>query len=117
MVQGNGKEVLRITRAWPARFSATASMRGLGWEMTYLTQEEINLLQLSGLSRETPYLITGVSHGYFSVARHYGGCIVSGKHYVYIPATDELIRDDVMKWVIKLRKKAKKPKEEQPKLL
>ena len=72
--------------------------------MSFLTESETESIQ--HLQRNTPYLITGVSHGFFSVARHYGGASYNGSHYTYIPATDELIRDDVIKFVTKARKKA-----------
>jgi hypothetical protein len=42
----------------------------------------------------------------FSVARHYGGAKYNGSQYTYIPGEDELIRDDVLKFVTKLRKEA-----------
>ena len=76
--------------------------------MSHLTPEEINALQTSNLPRDTPYLIEGVSHGMFSIARHYGGAKYNGKFYSYVPTTDELIRDDVVKWLAKRRKAAKK---------
>lgn len=81
---------------------------------SYLTESEIDQLQASKLPRDTPYLIGGVSHGYFSVARHYGGAKFQGKSYTYLPGTDELIRDDVLKWVTKLRKPVKKVKDTTP---
>ena len=73
---------------------------------SYLTEEEITALQNSGLCRKTPYLIDGVSKSHFSIVRYYGGCDFQGKRYTYIPPTDELIRDDVLKWITKERKKA-----------
>jgi hypothetical protein len=48
-----------------------------------------------------------VSMTQLSVARHYGGANVQGKHFVYNPADDSLIREDVVKWVAKKRKTAK----------
>ena len=48
----------------------------------------------------------GVSKTQLSIARHYGGCKVQGKHFVYNPIDDSLIREDVVKWIAK-RKKAK----------
>jgi hypothetical protein len=42
-----------------------------------------------------------------SIARHYGGAKVQGKHFVYNPADDSLIREDVVKWIAKKRKAAK----------
>ena len=74
--------------------------------MSFLTVEEIEALQSSRLSRETPYLIEGVSRTQLSIARHYGGIKFQGAQYDYLPDTDELIRDDVRKWIAKNRKAA-----------
>jgi len=43
-----------------------------------------------------------------SIARHYGGIEFRGKYYIYLPDTDELIRDDVLGWLNKNRKKQSK---------
>ncbi len=77
---------------------------------SYLTEAEIDALQSSKLSRSTPFLIQGVSNSYLSVARHYGTANYNGSRYTYLPETDELIRNDVLKWVRKFRKGAKKAK-------
>lgn len=82
--------------------------------MSHLTEEEIDSLQLSDLDRSTPFLIQGVSQSQFSVARHYGGCTFNGKHYSYVPPTDELIRDDVVRWLAKHRKAQKKAEAAKP---
>ena len=74
--------------------------------MSYLTREELEALQSSGLHRITPYLIEGVSTSIFSVARYSGKARVNGDEYTYLDATDELIRDDVLKWLEKRRKAA-----------
>ena len=71
---------------------------------SYLTDEEVDALQKSALHRNSPFTITGVSQGYFSASRHYGGCQYNGCQYVYQPLTDELIRKDVLKWVTERRK-------------
>lgn len=76
--------------------------------MSYLTEAEIEALQTSKLSRETPFAIQGVSSGYFSVARHYGGAKFNGSDYTYFSDSDELVRDDVIKFVMKLRKPKRK---------
>ena len=47
-----------------------------------------------------------VSYTQLSIARHYGGMRIDGAQYTYLP-TDELIRDDVLKFVTKLRKQKK----------
>ena len=57
------------------------------------------------LHRKTVYGMTNVSQPQFSIARHDGGMTMNGESYTYLPATDELIRDDVRKW---LRKQLKK---------
>lgn len=71
--------------------------------MTYLTEAEIEAIQ--HLPRDTPYCIQGVTQTQFSVARHYGAIRFNGHLYTYFPATDELIRDDVLNFVAKLRKR------------
>lgn len=53
------------------------------------------------LHRKTPYLIQGVSMSQFSIARYYGGITFQGDHYDYLEDSDELIRDDVRKWLKK----------------
>jgi len=44
---------------------------------------------------QAPERIFAVSHGIFSVARHFGGCTAFGASYTYDPDADELIRDDL----------------------
>lgn len=68
-----------------------------------------------GLHKRTPYVITDVSRTQFSVAKHYGGAIFNGDRYTYIPITDELIRDDVLKWKSK-QERALKSKPQSPNL-
>ena len=74
---------------------------------SFLTLAEIEALQDCRLSRDTPFAIQGVSQGFFSIARHAGGIVYQGKHYTYMAPTDELVRDDVLKWVAKRRKAEK----------
>jgi len=76
--------------------------------MSYLTQDELDAVQASGLDPFTPYVIEGVSTGVLSLARYYGGCTYGGREYYYVPTTDELIREDVVKWVTKRRKEAQR---------
>lgn len=83
---------------------------------SHLTDEELAALQSSPLSRKTPYLMQGVSIGVFSVARYYGGIRYNGQSYTYLPETDELIRDDVIKWLAKYRKGRKPKPAEMPRL-
>jgi len=71
---------------------------------SYLSDAEVDALQGSGLSRATPFAVRGVSDTMFSIARYYGGLKYNGQHYTYFADTDELIRDDVLVFVQKLRK-------------
>lgn len=71
---------------------------------SYMTQEELDELNQSSLSREAPFLIQFVKSTQFSVARHYGAATYNGWAYTYFPATDELIRKDVVKWLARHRK-------------
>ena len=76
--------------------------------MGHMTEAEIDALQLSNLDRATPFAIGGVSQSQLSIARYYGGCKFQGRNYSYLPLTDELLRDDVVKWLAKHRKAQKK---------
>ena len=67
-----------------------------------------------GLHTRTPYLITDVSRTQLSVARHYGGMIFNSERYTYNPITDELVRDDVLKWHAKQKKAAKAKRAKHP---
>ena len=60
------------------------------------------------LHRRTPYGMTGVSQTQFSIARHCGGIQFNGDQYTYLPATDELIRADVLRWKNQQDRKARK---------
>lgn len=70
---------------------------------TYMTDERQAIAEK--LPRDTPYAIQSVSQGMFSVARHYGGAKYNGASYTYIPETDELVRDDVVKAVQRAERK------------
>ena len=63
------------------------------------------------LHRKSPFGITNVSHTQFSIARYYGAINFNGFKYIYYPDTDELIREDVMRWKAK-QLKAKHNKNE-----
>lgn len=43
----------------------------------------------------------------FSIARHYGGCKINGHQYLYNHNDDSLIREDVVKWLVKKKKQRK----------
>ena len=72
--------------------------------MSYITDAEVEALQSSKLNRDTPFAIRGVTQTQFSIARYYGGCKFNGAHYTYFAESDELVRDDVLKFVTKRRK-------------
>ncbi len=55
-------------------------------------------IEACDLHRRTPYGFTNVSMGQLSVARYSGCCRFNGEDYTYFPSTDELVRDDVLKW-------------------
>ena len=75
---------------------------------SYLTQTEIESLNASDLSQETPFTIQGVSYSQFSISRHYGACVFNGARYTYLADCDELVRDDVLEFVEKRRKSRRK---------
>jgi len=78
---------------------------------SFVTQQEIDAMNADAkLKRGTPFLIRGVSQTQFSIARHFGGVTFNGEAYIYLLDTDELIRADVLKWLMSRRKKANKPK-------
>jgi len=61
------------------------------------------------LHRKTPFGVTNVSMTQLSIARYYGAINFNGYKYIYYPDTDELIREDVMRWKAKqLKAKHKK---------
>lgn len=68
----------------------------------FLTAAEVMAAQ--ALPKGTPYAITGVSSGMFSLARRFGGITLQGMHYTYIDEHDELVRDDVLRMVRKMRR-------------
>lgn len=61
-------------------------------------------LERCPLHRKTPFGMTNVSMTQLSIARHYGGIKYNGESYTYLPHTDELIRNDVLRWKRKERK-------------
>ena len=73
--------------------------------MSWLTDSELEAIK--SLPQSTPYVIQGVSLGFFSIARRYGGMTIQGDRYSYMPTTDECVRNDVVRFVKKLRRKPK----------
>lgn len=72
--------------------------------MRYITKTERAALDSSTLPPNPPFMIDDVSSSMFSLARHYSGATVQGAAYIYLPLSDELIRSDVLKWLVKHRK-------------
>jgi hypothetical protein len=61
------------------------------------------------LHRKTPFGVTNVLYTQLSIARYCGMINFNGYRYIYYPDTDELIREDVMRWKAKqLKAKHKK---------
>jgi hypothetical protein len=58
---------------------------------------------------KAPERISHVSHGQFSVARHFGGCKFQGEYYHYDAENDSLVRRDV--WDKELKKDKEKAKQ------
>jgi len=76
-----------------------------------ITNDQIALLDLSGLHRRAPFLINGVLNSQFSIARFYGGIRYNGEHYTYLPDADQLVRDDALAWLKKIEGKPTKTAE------
>lgn len=75
---------------------------------TAVTDDEVRMLGLDGkFGQSTAWLVRNASQTQLSIARHYGGLTWNDQHYTYMPATDELISDDALKAVQKLRKQHK----------
>jgi hypothetical protein len=74
-----------------------------------LTQAEYDQLLLDDqIAGGKPQLLyRHISHGQLSIARYSGGARINGCYYVYNPITDELLRDDAVKSLAKMRKAAK----------
>jgi hypothetical protein len=70
---------------------------------SYLTADEVQAAK--ALHKRAPFALCNVSMGFFSIARHYGGCTFQGCHYTYMQGHDECVRDDVLRLVTKMRKK------------
>jgi hypothetical protein len=77
---------------------------------SYLKKEEFDHLVIDDLMNGVKAMILyrGVMNTRMSIARFYGGMNCNGVRYTYMPHTDELIRDDVLKAVAKMRKDALK---------
>lgn len=67
--------------------------------MSYLTEEEMAALQESSLDPWTPFVIANASHARGLVPAGFCRFRCHGAIYCYHFGTDELIREDVVKWV------------------
>lgn len=74
--------------------------------LSLLTDNELAELNRSDLDSSCPFLIRNVSQTQFSIARRYGSIKFNGFRYLYDPRTDELIRDDCLRFLQKIRKKS-----------
>jgi hypothetical protein len=77
----------------------------------YLSPEELTALNRTELSRKAPFAIRCASMGKFNIAKREGGAVYHGWGYKYFPATDELVRHDVVKWAERRRRFAAKLKQ------
>lgn len=71
---------------------------------SFITLDEWLVLSLDEKLDQKAMAYQGVSYTQLSIAWRYGGAIVNNRHYTYFPETDELIREDVLQAVKKLRK-------------
>jgi hypothetical protein len=79
----------------------------------HFTDAEVAELQLAADVGEIqptypPPLIRGVMNTPLSIARFSGGITFNNHHFTYFPDGDELIRDDVLRRVMKARQAAEK---------
>jgi hypothetical protein len=78
----------------------------------FLTDDEIADLHLESASGTfgdaLPLIIRNVQSTQFSLARYYGVITYNGQRYTYFALGDELIRDDVLRWVTKRREAERK---------
>ena len=70
-----------------------------------LSSAELLALQLSDLPvvPHAPFIIQPVAGTIYSTCRHAGRATVQGYAYTYVSAFDELIREDVLRWLRKCR--------------
>lgn len=72
-----------------------------------MTHSRLTGLDACPLTRATPFGIQYVSGTQLSIARHYGSISYNGFLYTYFPDTDELVRNDVLKWQKKQKQSTK----------
>jgi hypothetical protein len=75
--------------------------------MTAMTIDECRAAWAAGFAEQPPILFREISGMQLSIARHSMGATINGARYTHMPATNELIRDDVLAWLTKRRKAEK----------
>ena len=71
-------------------------------------QSRLTGISACGLHERTPFGVANVSQTQMSIARYYGAIRIQGDTYTYFPDTDELVRDDVLRWQNAQKRAAKK---------
>lgn len=71
----------------------------------FTTQEMEQARKHFGLDATLVYW--SISTSILSPAREYGALLIEGKPFIYIPETDQLLRDDFLQW-LKEQRKAKR---------
>ena len=77
-----------------------------------IDQTHIDMLKTCPLPNKPVHAIGFVTQTQFSIARHYGGIKFKGHHYTYLPEGDQLVREDVLKWLNEQCKPAKAESDE-----
>jgi hypothetical protein len=83
---------------------------------TIISSKELELLKASSMDHTTPYSYQDASKTHLSTARLAGGVTINGEAYIYIEYTDEIIREDVYRWLMARRKRKVEPIGKQGKL-
>lgn len=72
--------------------------------MSHLTHDELaELTAIFADSDNYPLLYCRIANSQFSLMRHTGGGSINGRSYLYMTLTDELIRDDALGALVKMR--------------
>ena len=76
--------------------------------------DELLLAEIAGLPTDPPMMYSHVSQTQLSIARHYGAATINGRTYIYDFDADTLIRDDVLAFVRRQRRKRLSLREARP---
>jgi hypothetical protein len=78
----------------------------------FMSDDEVQAMGLEAacgtFGDDLTLIIRNVQNTQLSIARMFGAATYNGHHFTYFPAGDELIRDDVLKWLTKRREAARK---------